>query len=147
MAAVKPLLVGEDNPYGKDPRYALYPQPEYSTGARLCGLIMQLSIKEYIRDFDRVNLCSGKWSMKEARGKASDLLFQREHPSTFVLLGSKVSAAFRLAFEPYTIRTHVDYAGSLFVCLPHPSGLNRLWNEHGSYERARETLRQAKVLP
>lgn len=31
---MKPLLVGEQNPYGADPKFALYPYPENSGGER-----------------------------------------------------------------------------------------------------------------
>jgi hypothetical protein len=149
LSIVKPLLVGEDNPYGKDPRYALYPLPENSAGGRLCSRIMQLSIKEYIKSFDRVNLCGEKWSLPEARDRALDLLIaqgEKRH-DCFVLFGAKVSKAFNLKFEPFTVTTF-NYSQDRTVSvaiLPHPSGLNRMWEVPGNIERAREILLRVKA--
>jgi hypothetical protein len=39
------LLLGEANPYGGDPRYALYPEPEGSSGWRLCHMVMGLGAR------------------------------------------------------------------------------------------------------
>ena len=44
QADFRPIIVGEANPYGGDPAYALYPIPENSAGGRLCRLIMALSL-------------------------------------------------------------------------------------------------------
>jgi hypothetical protein len=84
---MKPLLVGEDNPYSVDDpvrsqRYALYPLPQNSAGGRLCALVMALTIKEYIGKFDRANLCDGRWSMKKARLRAALLLHDRGRGSS-----------------------------------------------------------------
>lgn len=141
--AVKPLLVGETNPYGADPKFALYPLPEKSAGGRLCTKIMGLTRLEYLQRFDRVNLCAGKWSMKEARHRAVDLLGTDER-STLVLFGAKVTRAFDIDFFPFQI-THRQHERRV-VILPHPSGLCRAWNEPGAYERARAVLREAGVL-
>jgi len=146
---MKTLLVGEDNPYGSDPRYALYPKPEYSAGGRLCELIMKMSVKQYIGTFDRVNLCSGKWSMPEARAKAKELWETRGLDQNYVLLGSKVCKAFDMTFTPFEIlwRDGASVGGGAIVTLPHPSGRNRMWNEPGSLERAHRTLQEAEILP
>ena len=64
------LLVGESNPYGADPEFALFPLPERASGARLQE-ILRLSTGEYLRRHDRVNLCAeGKWSGPLARQSA-----------------------------------------------------------------------------
>lgn len=151
---MKPLLVGEDNPYGSDPRYALYPEPEYSAGGRLCRLIMQMTVRQYIRAFERVNLCSGKWSMPEAKAYAKKLAAWAYHSGTpMVLLGSKVAGAFGLKFDPFTYGDTVfgEVGDALFsvriVQLPHPSGRNRMWNEPGSIEKATRMLQEAGILP
>lgn len=149
VSVMKALLVGEDNPYGKDPRYALYPLPEYSAGGRLCSLILQLSVKEYIKSFDRVNLCAEKWSMKEAKERALDLLTVRgeKQHDHFILFGSKVATAFGLRFNPFmstTIGTGPAREVSVTI-LPHPSGRNRIWNEPGAIERARDMIFRVKA--
>lgn len=155
---MKPLLVGEANPYDGDPYFALYPEPNGCAGQRLCKLIMQLDCAEYLRRFDRVNLCDGKWRVREARRHADD---QMTNKRTFVLFGAKVASVFawvlsRNDFKPFTY--HVEHKrhpvcntcmGEVlrtYVILPHPSGLSRAWNEPGAFERARAVLREAGVL-
>lgn len=147
---MKPLLIGEDNPYGSDPRFALYPRPTFSAGGRLCHRILRLTEKEYIRDFERVNLCGGKWSVKEARKKAMELSLGRgQDTSPFVLLGTKVAKVFGVPFEPFTVVPQPLGGGAhrALIILPHPSGLNRLWNGIDSFEKAREVLRRGGALP
>jgi hypothetical protein len=159
---MKPLLVAESNPYQSDPRlaqrYALYPDPPHCAGWNLCHTIMQLDEAEYLRRFDRVNLCDGKWGMKEARQRARQLIGTLVHaivlgsepePKPVVLFGSKVCSAFDLKFEPFTLppaEQRVMTGMVPLVILPHPSGLSRAWSEPGAYERARAVLREAGVL-
>lgn len=140
-----PLLVGEANPYGADPHYALYPHPERSAGGRLCRVVLGLPVGAYMRSFDRVNLCARKWSVPEARRAAAALVLA-DNRRIFILLGSKVCGAFGLDFEPYRIRREPGGIPAVFVVLPHPSGLCRLWNEPGAIERARAVLREAGAL-
>lgn len=144
-----PLLVGESNPYGDDPYFALYPEPPHSAGGRLCRLVLGLSPLEYFAGFDRVNLCSGVWNLRQARERAQALLEEAHELGrpAVVLLGSKVCSAFRVAFTPFTeefIEVSDDQMLRTIV-LPHPSGLNRLWNDPRSFTRAREAL--ADFLP
>lgn len=139
------ILVGEANPYGTDPQYALYPLPERASGDRLCTLIIQLDRQEYLRRFERVNLCPSKWSIKEARVNAEKLRTRaKTEDGILVLLGSKVHTTFDWTFNPFTV-TYLDPKGH-YVSLPHPSGLCRVWNEPGALDRARVALRSAEVL-
>jgi hypothetical protein len=139
-ALKKPLLVGESNPYGSDPEFALWPMPRASAGGRLCEKIMRLPRHEYIERFDRANLCAGPWRVREARARASEIL--REDRGVLVLFGANVARAFDLEFAPFT-----TWGGEpLVVLLPHPSARCRIWNRHGSIERARATLVESGVL-
>ncbi len=137
------LLVGEDNPYGSPPEYALFHEPRHASGNRL-RLILGLSDVEYSL-LSKMNLCDGKWSMREARAAAKRL---REEPNgdrwphVVVLLGRRVKNAFDL---PDLKFFDAVYAHPVAISLPHPSGLNRLWNEPGAVRRARELLH--KVAP
>lgn len=139
---MKPLLIGESNPYGSNPEYALYPLPERAAGGRLVK-ILGLSAREYLRWFDRRNLCRGPWSLTVARVEADQILriggYER-----IVLLGAKVSKAFGVDYLPFTSAWKQR---SQLLILPHPSGLNRKWNEPGSEERARALLREFRALP
>lgn len=133
---VKPLLVGESNPYGGDPYYALYPAPDGCAGHRLCCLILGMRRKDYLEHFDRTNLCEGPWSMREARRRAEETSVPVGRVK--ILLGSKVAKAHGLPFLPFTYSPLAAY-----VVLPHPSGLCRLWNEPGAFERARKLVAEA----
>jgi len=130
---LKPLLVGELNPYGSSPEFALYPLPKGASGDRLCR-IMGVSTRGYLKRFDRVNLCVGKWSFVAARSVAEKL---KQEDRVFVLLGAKVCRAFGYDFTPFCVCGKV-------VILPHPSGRSRLWNGSESVGRARDALK--KVL-
>lgn len=160
---MKPLLVGEANPYGADPRYALYPLPARASGHRLCTLVMGLGLREYLERFDRVNLCPGRWSAPVARVRARELLAEQGR-ARIVLLGSKVCGAFGVPYEPFCafirsgdleitwLREVLHYAPDLgnaraVVVLPHPSGICRAWNHPAAFAMAREALSAAGVLP
>jgi hypothetical protein len=141
----KPLLVGELNPYGADSYFALYPAPPGCAGDRLCRLVLQMEPDEYLARFERVNLCSGRWSAPAARRRADELTCHVNHRySALVLLGAKVADAFGLAFSPFNAVP--SGRGCLAVMLPHPSGRCRLWREPGAYKLARTVLREAGVL-
>lgn len=139
--SVKPLLVGEANPYGADPSFALYPEPRGAAGDRLCRKIMGLSGGAYMARFDRVNLCPEKWRRAEARERAAKLL-EGKH-EVFVLLGSKVREAFLGA--PCTTGI-AKLHGKTLVCIPHPSGLCRAWGVPGAYDEARALLVKGGAL-
>lgn len=148
---MKPLLVGEANPYGADPEFALYPAPDGSAGHRLATKILGLSRKDYLERFDRVNLCPQRWAMKEARANARAILAQTESRPV-VLFGAKVASAFGLNYDPFTTRTVASparpYACFPLIILPHPSGLSRGWdpNHEAAFERARALLRAEGAL-
>lgn len=146
-----PLLVGESNPYQKTAadadRFAFYPRPRSASGYRLCVLVMGLPEALYLRSFDRVDLCHPKWSQPAARTRANSLIAERGEGDTIVLCGSKVAAAFGLEFKAHALTTVRRPGAPALVVLPHPSGLNRFWQEPRAFERARELLAEAGVLP
>jgi len=128
---VKPLIIGESNPYSDDPRCALLPWPRGATGDRLRE-ILGLTDKEYLRAFDRRNLLVGAgWSAPRARSAADLILLNltfQPRPA-LILLGRKVSAAF--GFRDARLPGEAPPAGPLprVVLLPHPSGRCRAWND------------------
>jgi len=123
------LLVGETNPYGANPDWALYPHPVGCSGWRLCHAILGMDEDRYFEAFDRVNLCEGPWRIAKAR-EAAVALGARDR----VLLGRKVCDAHGTAFEPFLTVTRPR--GWRALILPHPSGLNRMWND--------DTIKQAR---
>lgn len=144
---MKPILVGECNPYSRNPRHALYPHPPNSAGGRLCFKVMGLTLKQYIRSFERVNLCANEWSKQEAEVAAAALMRKVDKGASLILLGYKVCAAFDLPYQPFSVQWWPGGRGRAIVVLPHPSGRCRVWNDSSSYERARAALHEAEVLP
>jgi hypothetical protein len=122
------LLVGESNPYGSIPEFALWPEPEGCAGWRLCHTILGMERGEYFRTFDRVNLLDYvRWSAPAARRMAAALTHDRR-----ILLGRKVAEAHGIRewvpFRIHTITTPLVPFCHLLT-LPHPSGRNRMWND------------------
>lgn len=159
----KAVLVGEDNPHSAHPRYALFPEPERSAGGRLCRVVLGLDVVPYLALFARVNLCAQRWSAPEARERAVSLIAEWDaldeerraagslgprDATPFVLLGRKVSETFAGYFTPYTAALSGGGAHRRdYVMIPHPSGLNRMWNEPRAVDRAREALARAGAMP
>lgn len=136
---MKVTLVGEHNPYGQDPRYALYPRPTNSAGGRLCK-VLGMSALGYINQFHRRNLLDTlKWSAPRARAAALDVQRAAEDGDALVLLGSRVSAAFGVEFVPLYSAWFTGTRVRLLV-IPHPSGRSRLWNEAGMAVRVRAAV-------
>jgi hypothetical protein len=131
LEAPRVTLVGESNPYGDDPQYALYPYPDGCSGHRLCRLVLGMNRRHYLASFKRVNLVRGDWSLPAARTRAAEL---RQDGGRFVLLGANVCRAFGVTFAPFVAYMQ---AGETLLCLPHPSGRCRLWQEPGTIEKAR----------
>lgn len=127
----RPMLVGEDNPYGSDPYYALYPAPDGCSGERLCRLVLGMRRNDYLCAFNRVNLCPDKWSWRTAREAARSL--SSCYTRRVIALGAKVAGAFGHEFRPFEIVENV-------LMLPHPSGRCRLWGNPGAYRLAREVV-------
>lgn len=143
--------MGEDNPFGEDPRFALYPYPERASGGRLAR-ILGLEPREYLRLFDRANLCRGRWAIREAREGAAQIFWRNAgHDRAIVLLGRKVVAAFsacdldRILLRPFAF-VRIP-GGPTYASLPHPSGRNTIWNDPSTRESARSLLREVRALP
>ena len=141
-----PLLVGEANPYGADPCYALHPLPPSASGGRLAQ-ILGLTADEYLAAYRRRNLCPRVWDVRRAAEEADGLLYDA---GSLVLLGMKVSDAFRRVLRGVRLAGRVELAPFNhyvvkvsptrllhIAVLPHPSGLSRAWNAPGAWKRAR----------
>lgn len=154
---MKPLLVGELNPYGPAAEYALWPDPPGCAGHRLCHKVLGMSEHAYMEAFDRTNLCGRKWSMPLARLAAGAVNAHGQPRRVIIMLGRKVATAFGYGHhQPFTTVAKVwnkdgydlmlddevtaDNPTTRFLVLPHPSGLCRVWNEPGAFERARSLI-------
>ena len=136
------LLLGEQNPYGSDPEFALYCYPPNCAGYRL-RRILGLPQHQYLA-LHRKNLCDGDWSKEEAKKRAWELLSPEAPWRVIVLLGRKVTETFeKVALDdvplvPFASRTCCP--GMTLISLPHPSGRNAAaWNPKAR-ERARQIL-------
>jgi len=129
------ILVGESNPYSRNPDDALLPYPAQSAGARLRGLLGWTE-DEYLESFWRVNLIRGRcWHQAEAEQVAAKLVIDAlRHDLDVVMLGARVAAAFsKPPLEPWA------RDGNL-VRVPHPSGRCREWYKPGARERLRRLM-------
>jgi hypothetical protein len=133
------LIVGEDNPYGSDPEMALYHLPRYASGDNL-RRHLGLTDVEYEKIM-KTNLCPRRWSLAEAKENAGRLV-EDAHWGVIIMLGVKVKKAFSWeSIPPFSVAGKEPWQ-TTFVALPHPSGLNRVWNEPGANERAQKLLQQ-----
>lgn len=136
----KIMFVGESNPYGGDPFFALYPLPARAAGARLCT-ILHLRRGHYLRCYERANLLSGeKWSIGVAR-EAASVLLRASGSRRLVLLGARVSAAFGIPYLPFNARPVPSHPKVIALVLPHPSGRCRTWNDPKARSLARRVFR------
>lgn len=151
------LLVGESNPYSRDPACALLPWPPASAGARLLGLL-GWSEAEYLASFWRSNLVNGEgWSAPRVRGAAAVLMVEAsEYGVDVVLLGGRVAGAFSQAAANMMRNLGVEAAGrpletwersGSILRVPHPSGLCREWNHPGARDRLRRLLEPYRRAP
>jgi len=137
------LLLGEDNPYGSEPEFALYCYPPGCAGYRL-RRILGLSEDQYL-GLHRANLCDSQaWSLPEARRQARLLVSDPSAPwRVIVMLGRKVANAFSFEQPFFTHNVVPRTDGEMhLVSLPHSSGRNTLWNNQSLVVLARKLLRE-----
>lgn len=136
------IFVGECNPYGDSPEFALYCYPPGCAGYRL-RRILGLPQHQYLA-LHRANLCPTDWSLREARRRAQLLVADPSAPwRVVVMLGRKVAEAFGYdrPFFTHDVAARTDGEMRL-VSLPHPSGRNAsAWSGKAPL-RAREILRE-----
>lgn len=147
---MNPLLVGMNNPYGADPKYALYPHPPLSAGGRFYALVEEavgLSRGEYVKRFDRINVVDGPWSMQLARKRAPLLMVMVQDYRQVILLGRDVQNAFGMhdiapMHERSVIVRLVPRIETTFYCIPHPSGRNQWYNDPANRGSVIELIRR-----
>lgn len=144
MMTGRVLLLGEQNPYGSNPEFALYCYPPGCAGHRF-RRILGLPEDQYL-SLHRKNLCDGDWSKELAKKRASELLDPSAPWRVIVLLGRKVTETFeKVALDDVPLiafSTRACCPGMTLVSLPHPSGRNAaLWNPKAR-DRARQMMRE-----
>ena len=105
-----------------------------ASGKRLAQLA-GLSTQEFRGFFDRANVLR-RWPGKNGKGDAfpaakarrGAVRLRRELAGRrLILLGSAVARAFGLRDHP--LMTWFEHGGLTVAVIPHPSGLNRWWND------------------
>jgi len=152
MPPVKPLIIGQAPARGNDGK------PPFSgrSGARLAELIGVTKNGLYTGDvlpeyFDLVNLLpawqgkQGKgdvFDMKTAKLKAGILIHELNEgpPRSILMMGRKVRRAMGVNGD-WEYLEWFDFYKHEAVIFPHPSGVNRWWNDQANYGEARFFLR------
>jgi hypothetical protein len=150
-ACARILFLGEDNPLSQEPEHALFPYPEGCSGWRFCHKILGVRRATYLATW-RTNLCVGKWSAPKARTRALQLVAPECPWRIVVMLGRKVTDAVVGALDhdaelwPFQA-DYFDVGGAEFtlISLPHPSGRNKIWNDHRAPTNVRMLLQE--IIP
>jgi len=134
----RPSIVGMNNPQGNLP---LWPDPPGCTGWRMWQMITEVTgcnKRQYLHAVERVNIVEGKvWSAATARANARALQTRLEGRTT-LLLGAAVPAALGRPRQPWG-SWQLGYFGR-YAVIPHPSGLNRWYNEQFNRALAQKIL-------
>lgn len=150
------LLIGLDNNERADPRDALQPFTNGSSGHRLCRLIgfhlgREYSGHEFVADFLRTNLYpvsraaegDGRNQMDRDMFANTLLFIDWLGVDEVVLLGERVRYAFNSLFDDDLgwLESRFDgRTGTRFWAVPHPSGRNRWYNDERNYAAAAKLL-------
>ncbi len=130
---MRPLLVGEANPYSSEERLALAPLPRGAAGDRL-RRILGMTVREYLRAFERVNLCRRVWDDDYASWAAGEVVHSAQRRGQpVILLGARVAKAVGVPYLPFRRQLNT-------LVLPHPSGRCRTWNDRENWTRARRAV-------
>lgn len=125
------IIVGMNNPHSDSPRSALLPYPKNSAGWRLwkmCHDVSGVSRAEFRRSLEFVNLCDARvWCPLAARRKW-EALESAYAGRTVVMCGRLVLAA-SWRTRGGVGRWYASGGGGRWCYIPHPSGLNREYND------------------
>lgn len=132
----KIVIIGMNNPESDDPAHALWTQPAGCTGHRLWRMATArtgISEEQWLAATDRRNLCIGEWDLRRAWAQA-DAWREELRSRTVLMLGVEVMLAMRESGIGTPGSEHLMYfhwrEDVDWCLLPHPSGLNRVWNQH-----------------
>lgn len=126
----RPVLLGMNNPLSDDPRHALAPYPERSTGHRLWAMLNQqcgAGRSEYMAAFDRREASERKlWRPEDAK-KNAPALIKSLAGREVVVLGHSVKDALEL--WALGIGKPLVAHGVLWRFMLHPSGRSPAYNQ------------------
>lgn len=146
---MKPLLIGEAPSKNES-----LPRPLEGRIGRRLAACAGISFDEYLERFERVNLLDVRQDTKEkgfefdrwtATKRALEIIPTLKGPRNVVLLGKRVADCFGVVkdwFEPHYLVGNFDaYAYPILYVVPHPSGVNRWWNDPAHLEQMRTFMR------
>lgn len=145
---VRGLIIGENPGKQTHPELPLFPWPERSSAGRLLEM-SGMTGGQYLGGLYRRNLCDtkGKWERDLAEKRARvmiTVLFDMPKDLRVVLCGKRVAKAF--GYRDYEFwRPGVLESRQRYVVIPHPSGLNRLYNDRENRARTRAVMRWAAI--
>lgn len=137
------LIVGEQPPAKAGPNHSpMFPYPSNSAGGRLMKL-GGLTIGQYLGRLARCNLVNvydPTWNKNHAAARAEQIREIMEPRQTVILCGVQVGAAFghKGFWKP-----EVDEKKVVYITIPHPSGLTRVYNELGARVQTRMAIQFA----
>lgn len=123
-------LVGMNNPHSADPRFALAPHPRGVAGHnlwRMTNEVCGVPRAQYMRTLHRINLCVGEDYDPTAARDAAEKLWPMLEGTRVILLGDAVRKSCWL--PKLELFNWYERDGVKWCQLPHPSGLNRLYND------------------
>lgn len=139
---MKPLIIGE-----APSKNEVTERPIEGRIGRRLAVCAGLSFGDFLHHFDRVNLLHerqevfGKgftFDTVAARIEADRLRSSFGREQTVLLLGGRVAEAFGVRDEYFT--RHVINDANAYL-LPHPSGINRWWNDPMNMEKMNVFMR------
>jgi len=134
---MKPLIIGE----APSKNQQLEQPIEGRIGLRLASMA-GLTLPEFLYHFDRVNLLHHRqdtaahefqFDIEAAKGEAAALKTTFKSDQIVILLGLRVADAF-YAHHDYFVQQMIGGADVRVV--PHPSGINRWWNDPANVQLA-----------
>lgn len=134
------LIVGQGPSQHGDPD-----RPLEGAADRL-GPLLGITPALFINRYARINL-NAQWIGKAGKGDVFDIaegytstkVLLRGSWTHYVLLGQKVAQCFGIKSDPCTA---VEAINKHFLLLPHPSGINRWWNDAENRSRASAKMRE-----
>jgi len=139
------LFIGQAPHRTHDPGYR--PLIDGQCGERLANLI-GVDLEQYARMIDTMNIFD-RWTGSSAKGDVFPLQEARERAihiwteikyEKIVFVGKNVAKAFGFARLDYFETIEID--GRIACVIPHPSGINRFWNDKENVEKAKNFLRR-----
>lgn len=144
---VNGLIIGENPGPNTHADLPLFPWPAKSSAGRLMAM-GQLTPGEYLGGLYRRNLCDDKkWRESKARIRAREILtalFDLPRTLRVVLCGVKVASAFDVRHVDFWWPIKLD-SRQQAVVIPHPSGMNRIYNDPQAQAQTRAWVRWAAL--